>query len=290
MQRTIGICLWSLMPLSFVHGKSDYKVFKTVAELGVEYIDFIEDYVPCHPNVSLGELADLRKQVKNLGLKIGQVWFYMDLVGGVHASSFDRIGRDLKDYLHIVAEMGGRFLSIPLILDRPGLSIAEGYKQFANVIGECLPTAEEVQIPITLEYARSNMAAQAIRMAREIGSDYLRLTPDFEAWRLATADIPLVHVEAPGSVTPGPASLEQFVAALPYSPNIHAKLLAFDEKGEEPHFPIAEMMNAINQSRASHHLSIEYEGWIPDINPHLDCIAETKKCVALLRRYLRPKP
>jgi len=73
---------------------------------------------------------------------------------------------------------------------------------------------------------------------------------------------------------------------LPLARLVHAKLLRLDESGGEPHFPIAEMMLAIRSSERPHIINIEYEGWIPDIDPHLDCIEETRRCVQLIKRHL----
>ena len=33
-------------------------------------------------------------------------------------------------------------------------------------------------------------------------------------------------------------------------------------------------------------ISIEYEGWIPDIDPHLDCVTETRRGIDLIKRHL----
>jgi len=46
------------------------------------------------------------------------------------------------------------------------------------------------------------------------------------------------------------------------------------------------MMSLVKKSNREHTFVIEYEGWIPDINPHLDPATETKKGIDLLKRYL----
>ena len=112
------------------------------------------------------------------------------------------------------------------------------------------------------------------------------IAPDFEAWRFATEDLPLCHVEAPGSVTPSPTSLEVFRRCMPYSPLIHAKMLGFDANGDEPHMPMSEMLKIIRESPVPYIIDIEYEGWIPDIRPDIDSVAASAKAIALLRRYL----
>ena len=41
-----------------------------------------------------------------------------------------------------------------------------------------------------------------------------------------------------------------------------------------------------NYLEIEHTFVIEYEGWIPDINPHLDPAKETKKGIDLIKRHL----
>ena len=283
--KTIGVCLWSLVPMTLNDKKSDYEVFKAVKDMGVDYIDFIEDYVPCHPHIDLAAAAVLRKTVRELGLKVGQTWFYADLLGGALVSSPQAMVEQMKDYLYIAAEIEARFMCISTIVDRPGMTMEQGYAPYRDILAGALPTAEKLDIPITLEYGRPGLPAMALKLAKEVNSPYLTLTPDFEGWRLATDDVPLVHVEAQG-VEAQPEPLELFYEALPYSRNVHAKLLGIDENGTDPHFPIEEMMGAVRDSKYDHHLCVEYEGWIPDINPQIDCVEQTKKCVELMKKYI----
>lgn len=283
--KTIGVNLWSLMPMTFNFQKPDYELYKAVADMGIEYIDFIEDYIPCHPRPDYPEIGRVKKRVSEYGLKIGQVWFYTDILGGAYLTSRQHMADQLQDFLYVASEMEARFMCISLVLNSPGRSMEECHLPYIDMLTQVLPIAEKLDIPIALEYGRPGLPEMALRMVKEVQSKYLTLTPDFEAWRIATEDIPLAHVESQGTVSE-PEPIELFYEALPYSRNIHAKLLAFDENGEEPHFPIADFMRAINNSSADHHLSIEYEGWIPDINPQLDCLKETRKGVDLLKSYL----
>ena len=127
----------------------------------------------------------------------------------------------------------------------------------------------------------------ALRLVQKLGSDYLTVTPDFEAWRTPTKAIPGLFIETPDVEKTEGLPLAVFKECLPYAPLIHAKFLAFDEHDEEPNFPVAEMMSLVRKSSREHTFVVEYEGWIPDINPHLDPISETKKGIRLLTRYLR---
>ena len=124
-----------------------------------------------------------------------------------------------------------------------------------------------------------------MRLHRELKNQYFTICPDLEAWRFDTPDIPLVHAENTDGGPSQPESIELFEECLPHAPYIHFKLLSLDENGEEPHFPIPQIMNLINKSSLNHHLCIEYEGWIPDINPNVDAVKETRRCVELIKRY-----
>ncbi len=112
------------------------------------------------------------------------------------------------------------------------------------------------------------------------------VVPDFEASRIATEDLPLTHVEEAGSGitdTGGTSSLQGVPAAGSTGP---CQAPSSGRKRRRTHFPIVEMMSEIRNSERPHIINIEYEGWIPDIDPNLDCIEETRRSVQLIRRHL----
>ena len=80
--------------------------------------------------------------------------------------------------------------------------------------------------------------------------------------------------------------VEVFADCLPYSPFVHAKFLEFDDSGTDPNIPVDEMFAAVRAAGGDHVFCVEYEGWIPDLFPERDALAETAKAVALLRRQL----
>jgi hypothetical protein len=289
MKTTISVSIWSLKQLLLTGSKTFDEILEIITELGVNHIDLMEDYIPCHPHTDLHELLQLKQKIASFGLVIPSCWFHTDLVGGIYLSSFERVVDDIKEYLAVTAALGAEFMCVPVGARVPGMNLEEGYNLLLRIFKKIIPTAEEYNVRIGLESSRTlglKTPQIALKLVQALDSHYLTVTPDFEAWRTPTKDIPGFHVEIPGMKATEPLSIDVFKECLPYAPLIHAKLLTFDEKGEEPNFPIAEMMSLIKYSNHEHTLSIEYEGWIPDINPNLDPILETKKGIALLKRYL----
>ncbi len=289
MKTNISVNTVSLEQLSLKGSKALDEILEIIKEMGVDRMDLMEDYIPCHPHTDLHELLQLKKKIASFGLSITSCWFYTDLVGGCYVSSFERVVDDIKEYLAVTAALGAKFMVEGVGPGFPGMKLEEGYNLLLRIFEEIIPTAEEYNVQIGLESARTfglKTPQTALKLVKALGSNYLTVAPDFEAWRTPTDKIPGSHVKSPGMKSAGPVSIDVFKECLPYSPLIHAKLLTFDERGEEPNFPIAEMMSLIKNSNREHTLTIEYEGWIPGINPHLDPIIETKKGIALLKRYL----
>ena len=292
MKATISVGMWSLKQYSLKGTKTFDEILETVAEINPDkHIDLMEDYVPCHSQTDMYELLQLKKRIESFGLVINSNWFYTDLIGRVHIQGFEYVVNDLKEYVIVVAALGAKFMNTPLdsaLL--PGMMYEEAYGLYIKIYEEIIPFAEEHNVIIGIDTGLSEewcSPITALKLVKDIGSDYLTTTPDFEAWRTPTEDMPGVFIETPGSEEKTEAlPLDVFKECLPYSPLLHAKFLTFDENGEEPNYPIAEMMALIKQSNREHTFVIEYEGWIPDINPHLDPAVETKKGIDLLKRYL----
>ena len=181
------------------------------------------------------------------------------------------------------------YYQIPLqeyLLNLKEMTYEQIKQQFIHYFEQLLPFAEQYNMPIAHECAREKANGLALEMAKYFNSKYYTVCPDLEAWRMDTPDLPLgAHCEDPSAGKPTSEPIELFKECMPYSPYVHFKLLSLDEQGEEPHFPIPEMMNMINNSPIDHYLCVEYEGWIPDIHPERDSRVETKRCIELIRRY-----
>lgn len=285
MKITVGIGLWSLQQLSFLQHMGTERILECVKELGADAVDIYEDYIPCNPHVRLHELYSLRKKTEDLGLLVKGCWFCMDIATVIEAAGMQRALYDFKEYLAVCHVLGAEYICIPYLDNIPGKTLDDGKESLVRFFENVLPCAEKYKIKIAHELPRQGTPGAALDILNRLKSRYYTLCPDLEAWRQRTDDLPLVHAENPDAKTIKPESIEMFRECLPYSPYIHFKMIGFDEQGNEPHFPMDEIMDAIEESKEEHHLCIEYEGWIPDIRPDIDCVEATKKCIDLIRRY-----
>jgi len=284
MKSSIGISTWSLQQLSFTQGAAIKDLIAMVADMDVDGIDICEEYIPCHPNPDLVKIRDLRRLVESKKLRIGATWFCTEVLNAIKASNEAHVLDVYRKNILISSELGAEYICIPMLMDH-SKTFEENKQTLLHYFEQLLPFAERNNMPIAHECARQYTPRLALELARHFQSKYYTICPDLEAWRIDTPDLPLgAHCEDPTRIQQ-PEPMSSFRECMPYSPYIHFKLLAFDENNEEPHFPIREMMNAVNQSPIDHYLCVEYEGWIPDINPRLDSLAETRKCVDLIKRF-----
>ena len=289
----IAVNTWSLQKLSLANGKSLDEILELIARMDVQAVQTNVDYTLLAPYNSIRGYERLRRRVEGLGMELYSLLVQMNIPGAVRLTSAHDVVNQIEIYLAKAAALGCTILTMPPGDGWQGIDDALGHRMLVDVFQRVMPTAEEYGVKIGLEVGRAagtfKTPAYALKLVKTIQSNYLTIVPDFEAWRFATDDLPLGVVERPGEVPPEPASMKLFQDCLPYSPYIHAKFLRFDEAGEEPHFPVPELIDAIKLSGKDHVLCVEYEGWIPDIDPHLDPVAETRKGVALLKRRLQAK-
>lgn len=286
MKSTIGISSWSLQQLSFTKGATIEDIICMVADSGAEGIDICEEYIPCHPQPDLVKIRELRHLVESKHLQMGATWFCTEPGRAMQASSEEHVLDIYKKNILIASEIGAKFVCIPMLLDLKNNTLQQEKEKFIHYYEQLIPFAEKYDMPISNECAREKANGVALEIAKHFNSKYYTVCPDLEAWRFDTPDLPLgAHCEDPSAGKPIPEPIELFKACMPYAPYIHFKLLSLNEEGEEPHFPIPEMMDIINKSPIDHYLCVEYEGWIPDIHPERDSYIETKRCIDLIRRY-----
>ncbi|MDQ0468253.1 sugar phosphate isomerase/epimerase family protein [Labrys wisconsinensis] len=287
MLDSLALSVWSLQQLTLERGVPLGTLLDVIVDLGVSQIELNEDYVRLPEYRHLAGMRRLRAELESRGLKLLSTWFYTDFLGTVRISSRPALVEQLREYLLTAAELGAEQLTLPLGDGFDGIDVDKGRATLNEILVEVLPLAEATGVRIGIETGRSegtfHTPGAVLRLVESFASPSLRMVPDFEAWRVSTSDLPLMHVETQAaSSEPAPVSL--FRACLPYAPIVHAKLLRLDENGDEPHFPLRELMAAIVESPIRHILEVEYEGWIPDVDPHLDCIEQTRQCLSLLRR------
>lgn len=282
----LGVTSWSLQQLSFSKNYTIENIIDSVAQMGVDGIDICEEYIPCHPEPELDKIHALRERVEKCGLEMGASWFGTEVSGGIRASDEKTVLDVYKKNILIASELGSKWTCIPMLLDLKRKTFEEAKQEYIHFFEQLLPFAEKYNMPLSHECARENTNRMALELAKYFNSKYYSICPDLEAWRFDTPDLPLgPHCEDPGAGIPTPEPIELFRDCMPYAPYIHFKLLSLDETGEEPHFPIKEMMEAINNSPIEHYLCVEYEGWLPEIHPDRDSEAETKRCIEMIRRY-----
>ena len=287
MNSTIGISTWSLQQLTYTKGIGLQQMLELIVSMNVDSIDLYDEYLPIFPEVNLHKLYEVKKQVKSTGLHISGTWFYDDLLGSYYNVGLNETVENTKRFIAITAFLESKYMALPFLLNVPGLSLEEAHDSYYKILEKLLQSAEEYGVCIAAETARQYTPELAFRLYEELRNPYFIICPDLEAWRFDTQDIPLVHAENTDATKSRSEPVELFAKCLPYAPYIHFKLLALNEKGEEPHFPIPQIMDLINKSGIKHHLCIEYEGWIPDITPNVDAAEETRRCVELIRKYQR---
>ena len=287
MLNSLALSLWSLQQLTLKKGRPLEELLDIVVDLGVSNIELNEDYVRLPEYQRLAGMRRLRTELERRSLKLVSIWYYTDFLGEVRISSRSVLVKQLHEYLLTAAELGAEQLTLPLGDGFKGIDVEDGRETLRAVFAEVLPLASATGVRIGIETGRSegvfHTPQAVLQLVQSFASPDLKIVPDFEAWRMATPDLPLTHVETQtASVEPAPISL--FRACLPYAPIVHAKLLRLNEDGDEPHFPLPDLIAAVVESPIPHTLELEYEGWIPDIDPHLNCIEQTRRCLSLLRR------
>lgn len=289
MQHSLAVSVWSLQRLTLTSGTPLDKLMAIIASMDVDQIEINEDYLRLAPYDTPHGYRLLRKAAAGNEVKIASLWFYTDLIGASLLTSVAAVADQIKSYLAIAATVGSPRITIPIGEGPSDLSYQSGYDLLTSVFVKVLPVAREYGVDIGLEVGRMTGRHQtpegALKLIADLSSPRLKVVPDFEAWRHETPDLPLTHVESTNRPTE-PASIDLFKRCLPHASLIHAKLLRLDETGDEPHFPLNELMSAVGESGQEHILDIEFEGWIPDIDPDRDCVVETRRCVDLVKSYL----
>lgn len=286
----ISVSTWSLQQLTIAEGRTLEQMLPTFASFGVDGLELNEDYARLREYGTPQGRRELRTRIADHGLKVTSCWFNVDLLGETERTSRGKLVSDIEGCFDIAAGLGAELVIMTPIDTFADYDVERGTQSFIDTFDQLIPLARQYGITMGMETARSQGRFRVPRymteLVKRIGAPELTIVPDFEAWRFATEDLPLAHVETLGQVASAPAELALFEAALPYTRAVHAKLLRLNDNGDEPHFPLDAMMAAVRANDRQLILTLEYEGWIPDIDPHLDCIAETRRCVELLKRHL----
>ena len=200
----------------------------------------------------------------------------------MRVSSRSVLVKQLYEYLLTAAELGAEQLTLPLGDGFKDIEVEEGRETLHAIFADVLPLARATGVRIGIETGRSegtyHTPRAVLKLVESFASPNLKIVPDFEAWRVATFDLPLTHVETQ-TASAEPASIPLFRACLPYAPIVHAKMLRLNERGDEPHFPLRELIAAVVDSPIPHTLELNMKAgslilirtWIASNRPIAAC-------------------
>jgi len=281
----VGVSVYSLNDY-LMRGKANLKeCIEKIVGLGVDGIELVDWQLPNYPNPGSYDLRGLRKYVNSLGAKITCYDFHADFINLWHYPKLEDEVKRVKEEIAIADQLGAKTSRIFVYMFGPlpnGITPEKGYLRIKKALNMCLPTAEEYNIPMGLEIHPGfyyHSPKWCLKFVEDIGSEYLKLVPDFSYWAKVTD-----AVSGMGRFKDVPASLDIFKRCVPYSIHIHGKVYSLSEEGEEPQIPCKTLISLLKKGGYDGYISIEYEGYCT--NPDLDSLKETKKCVDLIRKHI----
>jgi hypothetical protein len=280
---------WWAEGLMLEHGVTIEAVIERTAAMGADGIDVQEAHLGLCPHPDPATVRRLRRATSAAGLDVVSCWFYADVLGVAGLYSVDVAVAHIERYLAITEAFEGRFLVIQNGSPPPGMTVPAGRDSLFRLYERIAPLALDHGVVVAFEAARVgtpfNSPDTAAALVREFGSEALSVAPDFEAWRRPTDRMPTGYVEDPGRTQPAPLPVEALEACLPWAPFIHVKYLEPQEDGSDPNYPIAELLAAIQASDREHVLSVEYEGWLPEIHPELEPAEQATRALSAVKRF-----
>jgi len=242
---------------------------KAVSGMGVEGVELVEQ-MHLQPHPTPYQLKKLRDLVESLDMKWVCYDQYMNDEYWMKNPTMEESSRQLEEGIINAATLGAKILRFP-----PGIpydiNSKDGYKKVKKMIEMALPTAKEKNIIIGFEIF--TRAENEIQLMEDLGSSHLGLIPDFMAFTQ----------NRPHPFRYPPVPIKEFKSLIPYTVHVHAKCWKFDEQGEDPYSPINILVPQLRDGGYSRYISAEYEGWWLW---EVDCVEETKKAVALIKRHL----
>ncbi|RYG86884.1 MAG: hypothetical protein EON59_08915, partial [Alphaproteobacteria bacterium] len=217
----ISVSTWSVQQLTIAEGKTLEDMLPIFEDFGVDGIELNEDYSRLREyGTSLGR-STLRRRVADHGLNVTSCWFNVDLLGETDRTSREKLVSDIEGCFEIAAGLGSEMVIMTPIDTFSDYPLEKGTQSFLDTFERLIPLARDYGVTMGMEVARSygtfRTPEYMTEMVKRIGAQELTVVPDFEAWRFATNDLPLSHVETLGELAPGPSDIALFKAALPYT-------------------------------------------------------------------------
>lgn len=284
----ISLSTWCFEQYVLRDGASLDDVLRMAADMGVDGIDLLDSQIGFGPRPSLHELNRLRRRIESYGLDLVSMWFHTDMIARSAIDSPEAAVADLSEYLAVAAQLGASYVAVQAGTLPPGTSLESGRRTVVDVLSAVEPIAREYGVPIGTESSRPYSVAPlkspelAREVVQEVGSEYVIVIPDFEAWRLPSS-IPRTYLEVEGAPEPIPTTLEEFQKCLPFAPNIQAKFLEIGDDGLDPNYPEESFLTLLSESPVTHDLTVEYEGWIPGVHPERDPLEAVRAILPRVR-------
>ena len=285
----ISLNPWWAEGLMLEHGVTVETIIERTAAMGADGIDVQEAHLGLCPHPDPATMWRLRRAAAGAGLEVTSCWFYADVLGVAGLYSVDVAVDHLERYMVITESFGSRFMVVQNGAPPPGMSLAAGRDTLLRVYERIAPLAPDHGLTVAFEAARVgtpfNSPDGATDLVRDFGSEALSVAPDFEAWRLPNERMPTAYVENPGLTQPEPLGVQALRDCLPWAPFIHVKYLEPQADGSDPNYPIAELLGLIQASDREHTLSVEYEGWLPEVHPDFDADAQASRALTAVKRF-----
>lgn len=271
-------------------GRMDVEeVFEATARMGVTAVDIQEAFLDLSPHPDPRTVHKLRSALARTGLAALSCWFYSDVLGAVAATSIDATACHLERYLAITAQFGARYLVIQNGEPPAEVTHQRARSNLLAIYDRIAPFAEECGVVVGMEAARAasafNSPLGALDVVDQFDSPWVTLVPDFEAWRLPSESLPNVYVENPQMKQPDPLDASDFERCLVRAPLVHAKFLQVGPDGSDANYPGHELLALVRDDPGEHDISVEYEGWLPEILPQQDPLRAAQAAVAFVRSF-----
>lgn len=235
-------------------GKLDQKgwIRRCAQELKLDGVELLDVHFP---SVERSYLKELKKLIIDLGLTIACVSVSNHFTGRKEKERQENIDK-VKKWVDIASYMGAPVLRI-FAGSAEELSRPDRWDKVIKCLRECADYGEEKGIVLGLENHGGFSADEVLRMIKETGSEWLKLTLD-------TGNFPDDSYNSIGRTAP--------LAVI-----VHAKLYELDEAGKEKRLDYEKILAILAERNYLGFLSIEFEGEAEELSFMPPGVAYLKK-------------
>ena len=252
----------------FEEGRFDlFSFLDEVKRLGADGLEIFPRHVD--QDDPAGHLKQVVQRARQMGLSIASLIAGNDFARATAADRAEQVDR-MKGWITCAAEAGIERLNTFTGYHTAGQDPMMEVSRVIDAYREVTPLAEEHGVVLCIEN-HSTVCPDAdalLYVLRAVGSDNLRLNPDFTNF-------------VPEFYNRGHRAIERIYAetarVAPFSANAHLKVRDFTEDGEHSHLDVARLIRILADAGYDGHVVLEYFG-------RDDPADACAKGVALLRR------